>query len=196
MFIITASIIEEGLAKGYKVDISEQLIVDLGKGNMDAMHTLYESTNKAVYGFAYSILKNPQDAQDVLQDTFVQVYTYAPKYVSQGKPMAWILRIARNLALMKIRDSKKTDSIEDQNEKDSSNEAEFTLHTENKMILDVVLKQLDDESRQILILHAVSGLKHREIAETMGMNLSTVLSKYRRTIKKLKIILKEAGYHE
>ncbi len=196
MFILTTSMIEESLAQGYRVNISEELIVELGKGDMNAMQVLYESTNKAVYGFAYSILKNPQDAQDVLQDTFVQIYTYAPNYSCQGKPMAWILRIARNLALMKIRDQKKTEPIEMEDKVESMGGEEFTLQIENKMILDIVLHQLEDESRQILILHAVSGLKHREIAEVMNLKLSTVLSKYRRTIKKLKSILQEVGYYE
>ena len=51
--------------------------------------------------------------------------------------------------------------------------------------------KLNEQERQILMLHAVTGLKHREIAEIMGIPLATVLSKYARSLKKLKHILQE-----
>ena len=56
------------------------------------------------------------------------------------------------------------------------------------------MKVLGDQERQILILHAVTGLKHREIAEMLGMPLATVLSKYARSLKKLKKALEEDNF--
>ena len=57
---------------------------------------------------------------------------------------------------------------------------------EDKMVLEQCMKALDDSERQVVILHAVGGMKHRETAELMGLPLATVLSKYSRAIKKLK----------
>ncbi len=54
------------------------------------------------------------------------------------------------------------------------------------MVIETAFKVLVDEERQILMLHAVSGLKHREIATVMDMSLNTVLSKYHRAIKKMR----------
>ena len=67
-------------------------------GDKEALAALYEQTHAAVYGFALSILKNAQDAEDVLQDTYIQVWKAAENYVSAGKPLSWIFTITRNLA--------------------------------------------------------------------------------------------------
>ena len=57
---------------------------------------------------------------------------------------------------------------------------------EDRLVLEQCLKALDDSERQVVILHAVGGMKHRETAELLGLPLATVLSKYSRVIKKLK----------
>ena len=59
-------------------------------------------------------------------------------------------------------------------------------NAENKILLASVFEHISDEERNILILHAVSGFKHREIANLLEIPLTTVLSKYNRTIKKIK----------
>ena len=62
---------------------------------------------------------------------------------------------------------------------------------EKGILLTSAMEKLEDEERQIVILHAVSGLLHREIAEILELPLPTVLSKYRRSLAKLRKILKE-----
>ncbi len=57
---------------------------------------------------------------------------------------------------------------------------------EDKALIQTCMESLSDEERQILVLHAVAGFKHREIAKILGLKLSTVLSKYHRAIKKMK----------
>lgn len=57
---------------------------------------------------------------------------------------------------------------------------------EDRLVLTQCMKQLTDQERQIVMLHAVAGFKHREIAELLELPLSTVLSKYRRALKKLR----------
>ena len=61
------------------------------------------------------------------------------------------------------------------------------------ILLETCLKDLSDEERQIVVMHAVSGLKHREIADLLRIPLGTVLSKYRRAIKKLRTRLEQDG---
>ena len=81
----------------------EEALELIAKGDRDALIRFYESTKAAVYGFALSILKNVQDAEDVLQESYLRVYAAAESYKPNGKPMAWLFTITRNLALMKIR---------------------------------------------------------------------------------------------
>ncbi len=176
--------------------IQDSLILRIGESDKEAFHELYEKTKKAVYGFAYSIVKNPQDAQDIVQDTFIKVYDAAPNYKPQNKPMAWIFTIARNLALMKIRNQNKTIAIEEQEGLENLFQVSPQTTSEHTYILQNALSKLSEESRQIVVLHALSGMLHKEIAEVLNLNLSTVLSKYNRALKKLREIIEEDNKDE
>lgn len=166
----------------------ESLLFRLAEGDQTAMTELYTATSSAVYGFALSIVKNTADAEDIMQETYIRIYRAAPTYQRLGKPMAWILTIVRNLSLMKLRE-RKTDTLPDDFELSSGE----TLHlvSENRLVLRTALRHLSDEERQIVTLYAISGMKHREISELLGLTLSTTLSKYHRALKKLQILLKE-----
>lgn len=166
----------------------DKLLTEIAKGNTQALEHLYIKTKSAVYGAALSVLKNPHQAEDVLQDTYIKIMSAASSYTPGTKPMAWIMTIARNLALMKIREgSRFTDMPEYYEPSVDSHE----IHFENKSVLGAAMKILSNEESSIVVMHCVSGMKHREIAEVMNLSLSTVLSKYNRALKKLKKELKE-----
>lgn len=171
----------------------EELLKRVGIGDEDAFRQLYQSTDRTIYSFILSILKNPQDAEEVMQETFLKVWTSASTYQSQGKPLAWMFTIARNLCYMKFRDQKHQADI---GLDDLSGEeiGEVCLPLENMtdaMVLKAALEILKEEERQIVLLHASAGLKHREIASALQMPLATVLSKYNRALKKLQLYLRE-----
>lgn len=170
-----------------KLDLYIERIANYDK---DALAGLYHMTSASVYSFALSLLKNIQDAEDVLHDTYLQVYKTAASYKSMNKPLAWILTIARNLSLMKLRNRKK---IVDSKPQDwnSAFEAIPSVTAEDRLVLVSCMDKLTDEERQIIMLHTVSGYKHREVAGFLKIPLSTALSKYHRAIKKLRILLSE-----
>ncbi len=170
-----------------KLDLYIERIANYDK---DALAGLYHMTSASVYSFALSLLKNIQDAEDVLHDTYLQVYKTAASYKSMNKPLAWILTIARNLSLMKLRNRKK---IVDSKPQDwnSAFEAIPSVTAEDRLVLVSCMDKLTDEERQIIMLHTVSGYKHREVAGFLKIPLSTALSKYHRAIKKLRILLLE-----
>ncbi len=154
---------------------------------------LYQNTDRTVYSFILSIMKNPQDAEEVMQETYMKIWTSASSYQSQGKPLAWIFTIARNLCYMKFRDQKHRADM-GLEELTGEETGELCLPLENladAMALRAALELLKEDERQIVLLHASAGLKHREIAASLGMPLATVLSKYNRSIKKLKQNLRE-----
>lgn len=174
---------------GVKRPIDDRLILSIADGDMDALHKLYEQASSGVYGFALSITKNIHDAEDILQETFLSVYNKASDYKPQGKPMAWILTIAKNAALTKLRNANRTDELDDTHTLIEA-QLSVTLNTEHRLIIERIFGVLDDREKQIVMLHAVSGLKHREIAALLDLPTGTVLSKYNRAIKKLKLMLK------
>ena len=172
-----------------KRPIGDQIIKKIALGDMNAFQTLYESTSKNIYGFALSITRNKHDAEDILQETFLKVYTKAADYIGIGKPMAWILTIARNLALSKLRENGKAFDLDEN--RDSVLGLTTVENAEHRILLETVFNSLTLEEKQIVYLHAASGLKHREIAEMLNISLGTVLSKYNRAIKKIKLTVKE-----
>lgn len=156
----------------------------IATGNTKALEKLYRGVSPSVYAFALSLLKNSHDAEDVLHDSFLLIWRNAPAYRSEGKPMAWILTITRNQCFKKLRQQKRYISMSDwETEVFLPDE---TLSAEEKLLLQHCMNLLTEEERQIVILHAVAGLKHRQIAQFLEIPLSTALSKYHRAIKKMK----------
>ena len=167
------------------VPLDDGLILEIAEGNMEAFHSLYRQTAEGVYGFALSILKNKYDAEDVLQETFLLVHSKAAGYDPQGKPMAWMLTIARNLSLNKLKAQSKHSELDDNLKHEAADFSEIA-NLEHKLVLKAAFEILGDDERQILMLHAVGGMKFREIAAVLEIGLNTVLSKYHRAIKKMK----------
>ena len=102
--------------------------------------------------------------------------------------MAWIMTIAKNLARMRLR------AVRKQLDLDEEDWGRYLASSPNvspdeRMLLQVAMKVLSDEQQQIVMLHAVAGMKHREIAQMLDIPTATVLSKYSRAIKKLRIAM-------
>lgn len=172
--------------------IYERLIANMAKGDTEALELLFKQTKSVVYGFALSIVKHHENAEDVLQDTYVKLFQGAKTYNPQGKPMAWIMTITKNTALMKLR--RQNEVAFPENVEISSDE-NFSENSIDRIILKMALSYLSLEEREIVVLHAISGLKHRELSEVLGLPLPTVLSKYRRALAKLRKRL-EAEHNE
>lgn len=87
----------------------DSLLYGISNGDKKCLEQLYQVTHTSVYSFALSVLKNHHDAEDVLHDCYVAVWNGAESYVSRGKPMAWIITIAKNLCLQRMRERKKAE---------------------------------------------------------------------------------------
>ncbi len=187
MMLVLGTMAQEARAANPNGEL-EALIGGIAAGSREDLAELYRRTRAAVYGLALSYLKNGAEAEDVAQDTFVKVWAAAPSYRPQGKPMAWLLTIARNLALGRLRTAARIQDLSEAQWSAFSIESD-TLTADDRTVLAAALGRLSDEERHIVVLHAVCGLKHREIAQFFGLALPTVLSKYHRSLKKLKTIL-------
>ena len=168
----------------------EELLRQIALGSQQAFEELYRATDSAIYGYALSLMRNHHEAQDVMMDTYLKIRCAAHLYMPMGKPMAWILTITKTIARTKLRSAGRQIPLDDLEETTPS----FDRDSEEAVALEQAMKVLGDQERQILILHAVTGLKHREIAEMLGMPLATVLSKYARSLKKLKKALEEDNF--
>lgn len=172
----------------------EALIRRIAEEDLSAFEILYRSTDTTLYAYILSIIGNPHDAQDIMQDAYLKIRSGAHLYTPLGKPLAWIFTIAKNLAYMKLR-SVRENPTADPDALGLSGQSVLTDEglLEDSMILREALQILSAEEREILFLHAISGFKHREIAAALGLPLSTVLSKYMRSLAKLKKHLIKMG---
>lgn len=173
-----------------KLNIDEAIFTRIANDDMAAFEELYRLTERTVYAFVLSTLKNHDDTLDVVQDTYLKIRAAAHLYQPMGKPMAWVFTIARNLSISKIRSKQKNDNLE---MTDLENDLNFSYVSdqEDRLVIQTALKILNSEETEIILLHAISGFTHREIAQNLDMKLSTVLSKYHRGLKKLKKYLIE-----
>ena len=165
------------------IELDDSLILRMGRGDTAALSELYRVTSSAVYGFAMSITRSRMDAEDIMHDAFIRAYQAAPSYEARGKPLAWLLTIVRNLSYNKLGSSKVVEPLDNEDAAMLGFEDADPLE---RMILEATMAILDSQERQIVILHALAGFKHREIAEMLRLPLGTVLSKYHRSMRKLK----------
>lgn len=172
--------------------IEESLFVRIGEGDNAALEKLYLMTERAVYALIFSILKDPDATQDVVQETYLKIRGAAHLYRPQGKPLAWIFTIAKNLAVSTLR-QRKTCQLSDEVLPENDLRYSCIFDPSDRIVLSAALTILEEEERKVVLLHAVSGITHREIAQAFEMPLSTVLSRYYRAIQKLKKHLKEKG---
>ena len=162
--VLAALQTEYGAIRGEEL---EPLMAGLAAGDQEALGQLYRRTRTAVYGLALSILRHGHDAEDVTQDTFVRAWEKA------------------ELALMKLRERARTQDLPPEDWESFAIDS-HDVTTEDRTVLAAALSTLSDQERQIIMLHVTAGLKHREIAQLLELPLSTVLSKYRRALSKLK----------
>lgn len=176
-----------------KVHIPPELMQRIASGDDRAFEQLYRLTFRPVYSFLLSMTANHDDAMDILQETYIRVHGSAHLYREQGNPMAWIMTIARNLFLMEKR--KRRALPVEAGELAARDEPSFDdiADHETRMFLRELFENLTEEERTIVVMHAISGFRHREIAEIMDLPLGTVLSKYNRSMKKLATSAKGAA---
>lgn len=183
-------------SKDKKTDINDELMIRILQGDEEAFNELYYSTYKQLYAFVLSMTANSYDTDDIVQETYLKVKSAAHLYQPEGKVLSWIFKIAQNQTRMMWRKTKKAAFNEfgdDINEKITFG---GIYNVEDREMLKSAFNILSEEEIQIVTLHLVSGFKHREISDLLELPLATVLSKYRRGLKKMKKYLKEEYHYE
>ncbi|QWC00329.1 sigma-70 family RNA polymerase sigma factor [Mycoplasmatota bacterium] len=148
-----------------------------------AFETVYEHTKKGVFSIIISLVRNRTVTEDLMQDTYIKMIKKIKQYKRGRNFNAWLMQIAKNTALDYLRKANR-ETIYDPQEQSYMHES---LKTEAKTydVLDLV-KTLNEEEKQIVLLRAVSDMKFKDIAKIVNKPLGTVLWIYNRSIKSLK----------
>lgn len=162
----------------------DKLMLRLQRGDESAFEEIYNDTKRGLFAFIMSICRNYQTAEDMMQTAYIRLRTTIASYRAGSNAYAWLYTIAKNATLNEINRAKResaTDSFEDE-----AKFGTYSIDEEMSPVTSAMNKVLNEDERQIVTLHAISGLKHREIAEMMDKPLGTVVWSYNNALSKLK----------
>ncbi|HET9431267.1 MAG TPA: RNA polymerase sigma factor [Chitinophagaceae bacterium] len=187
--------------------MDERLLVEqLKQGDETAFRTIVETWQDMVYNTAYGIVQNAEDAEDIAQDTFVQVYQSIGTFKGESKFSTWLYRITVAKALDHERKKKRKKRFafvkslfgeESQvivNPPDFNHPGVVLDKKENAAVLFKSIRQLPEKQRIAFTLHKVEGLSYQEVSEVMRTSISSVESLIHRAKTNLKKALE--GYYK
>ena len=153
-------------------------------GDLEALERVYRAYEGTVYGLARRVCRTPEDAEDVLQETFLEVCRSISGFRGGGggSLTAWVKRVAASKALMRVRRAKYRDADELREDNAPGRGTDVGL----RMDLEAALQRLSDTARAVVWLHDVEGYTHEDIAEMMGKSVSFSKSQLSRAHAKLR----------
>jgi RNA polymerase sigma-70 factor (ECF subfamily) len=171
----------------------KELVAQAIKGDKSAIARIISDNEGLIYNTALRLLADPDEAECVLQETFLKVLQVLPDFKGQSSLSTWIYRIATNFALMRLRNKKKSfDGIENIDSKVSNEALEHfnrsignnplraVMNSELRRAMDNAIADLPSKFRSVFVLKDIEGYSLKEITEMLGMSLAAVKSNLHR----------------
>ncbi|MCI0745118.1 MAG: sigma-70 family RNA polymerase sigma factor [Verrucomicrobia subdivision 3 bacterium] len=179
--------------------IEKRLLAEIAGGCQQALAALYRRRGAFIYSLLVQILANETEAREAMQDTFVQIWRRAPKYVPQkSPPLAWIIMVARGVALDRLRARQRRTARHELYRREIASlgiqEIDGLRQTEQgelETACAAALQRLPEPQRRALQLAFLRGWTHEEIARAEGEALGTVKARIRRGLMAMRQILKD-----
>lgn len=176
----------------------QELIPLIAKGDRQAFSEFYDRLSSLAYTFALRILRSKADAEDLVQEVFLQAWNQASSYDShRGKPEAWIITMTKSRAIDKLRSHRRKDQrvpvLEDAARR-KTEEAENAMDgTSWKLTLQGAISDLSEIQREALEMAYFEGKTHTEISEELGLPAGTVKTRIRDGLLKLRQQFAKSG---
>jgi RNA polymerase sigma-70 factor (ECF subfamily) len=178
-----------------KAPVSDvELIHAIARGDDQGLAGLYDRYRLILFGLLLRILNSREEAEDVLQEVFLQVWRRAADFNEvRGRPFTWLVTLARSRGIDRLRSLAARDRVATASANDRveavSNAADDTYKSEQRGIVLMALQQLPDEQKVALVLAYFEGLTQSEIANRLGTPLGTVKTRMRSGMIKLRELL-------
>lgn len=180
----------------------EKLIRQTLAGEKDAFRLLVEQYEKRVFAMAFQIVKSREDAEDIVQESFVKAYLSLAEFRGDGSFYTWLYRIVYNLALDYKRRISRRGGASVELDETIAHQANAFMgkmdmpgdaldRREQREALKRALNGLSEEHRVAVMLRELDGLSYEEIAEVTGVSRGTVMSRLHYARKKLQSVLIE-----
>jgi RNA polymerase sigma factor (sigma-70 family) len=181
----------------FTIQVDELLLQRARRGEPAAMERLYHTFERPVYNLARRLCRTPHDAEDVLQETFLEVFRSLPGFRGEGSFAGWVRKVAASKALQKLRKGR-SGPTETGLDDELANVlpaagAEPHEHAGARIDLEAALGKLSDTARAVIWLHEVEGWSHDEIAEGWGKSSSFSKSQLSRAYTRLRVWLNPTG---
>lgn len=185
---------------------SDRELVDAARtGDAEAFGVFVRRHYERVYRLALHMLRDPAEAEDVTQNTFVRAYGALDRFDGRSEPFTWTYRIAVNLSLNTIRarktarrgaaaDDPHIESLLAEQRGPGANPSTLSADRELALALSDGIDQLSETLRSTLLLVTLDGLSHAEAAETLGCPEGTVAWRVHEARRKLRAYLATRGY--
>lgn len=176
-------------------------IQEVLSGNKQAYAHIINKYKNPLYATILRMTKNPQDAQDFVQEAFIKVYRQLGKYDETGKFSSWMYRVAINHCMDEFRKKRykmKQVEINEGHVLNSNHPEVIFLKKEKSRQLERLIASLPQDERMIILLRYVNELSYSEISELVDIPLSTVRNKLHRAKKKMRDTINREGgdFHE
>jgi len=181
--------------KATAANIQDELIARCRQGERAAFYKVYKLYSRSMYNVGYRIVNNQEEAEDVLQESFISAFNNLESYRGESTFGAWLKRIVINKAINHLHKRKAERMPEDERfdvkAEEPVDELEGYPFTVEKVR--AAITALPDGYRSVLSLYLLEGYDHAEIGAILGITESTSKSQFNRAKKKLKEVL-EATY--
>jgi RNA polymerase sigma-70 factor, ECF subfamily len=185
------------------LDNEDVLVAEARAGNAESFAALINQYDRHIYRLALNITGNQEDAEDVLQDSFLKAYTNLAQFQGNSRFYTWLVRIAVNEALMKLRKRRGTSwvSLDEPVETEdrsvmpqeiadwADNPEESYARAELQDILNQTMQKLEPQFRTVFVLRDVENLSTEETAKMLGLSVPAVKSRLLRARLKLRELL-------
>ncbi len=179
------------------VYVDPELIERAGDGDGAAFEQIVRLTHGEVYGLAYRLLADPEDARDVTQDTYLRVFRSLKKFRGDSSFSTWLYRITANCAYTALRKRRRhlTEDIDSVEEPESTlarpEEAADTAHLRSRLVGH--LEALPAEQRAVVVLKDVYDLPHEAIAAELGISVTAAKVRLHRARRRLRAAIEMEG---
>jgi RNA polymerase sigma-70 factor, ECF subfamily len=174
-----------------------ELLHAIAGGDEQALASLYDRYRIILFSLVLRILHSRDDAEDVLQELFLQVWKRASDFdESRGRPFTWLVTLARSRAIDRLRSLNARERAANESARAAGPEAwsdavDDAIRSEQSEVVRRALAELPEEQRRTLLLAYFEGLTQSEIAARLGAPLGTIKTRMRSGMIKLRELLRE-----
>lgn len=194
---------------GSEVDLDDKtLVARVQEGDERAFRTLFDRYQRRAFAVAYGVVKNKQDAMDIVQDGFVKVHRHIGKFQGSSSFYTWLYRIIMNLAIDHVRRRKNAKGVEyddrvgreaDEVAGDGTllprimdaNPGKTVIRRELLAKIQEALEELPEYHRAVIVLREIEGLSYEEMSQVLGVPKGTIMSRLFHARKKMQATLSE-----